>query len=661
MKKWNLKTKIIVVSILVATLPVISLGVITYYISIQSLKDPITQVKQTGDFTKIEEIELALQQQLGLLALVTGGTALLAGGISVRLSYKIVNHILKASQASGDLVSRLHQETKTNFVATQDQGELSSLENNLNLIAQYLPHLLWKQEAKEEWFQIFININRQLWASFSEEDLFKTTVEEVRQALKSDRVVIFRFDHNWEGTFVAESIAPIWPKMLWATVTDPNFGMEYTQGNQVEGVKIINNIYQAGLSDDHIGFLERFAVKTSLIAPLSYKHHLFGLLIVHQCSTQRPWQPSEIDLLAQIATQMGLAFEHIQRIQRLDAAAEQSQLFTDITLRLRESIREEDVLKITVEEVRQTLKTDRVIVYQFDADWYGTVVAESVLPGFPKALWAEIRDPCFAEGYVEFYQQGRIQAVENVHEAGLTECHLKQLEPFEVKANLVAPILKDDRLFGLLIAHQCSAPRVWQQSEMDLVAQLAIQVGLALDHARLLEQVDTELERTHLLARLVLRLRESIREEDVLKITVEEVRQALKTDRVIVYRFDADWYGTVVAESVLPGFPKALWAEIKDPCFAEGYVDSYQKGRIQAVENIYEAGLTECHLKQLEPFRVKANLVAPILKDDQLFGLLIAHQCSAPRVWQQSEINLLSLVATQVGLALDLARLLSVT
>jgi len=52
---------------------------------------------------------------------------------------------------------------------------------------------------------------------------------------------------------------------------------------------------------------------------------------------------------------------------------------------------------------------------------------------------------------------------------------------------LVAPILKDNQLLGLLIAHHCSEPRAWQQSEIDLFAQLAIQIGIALEQANLLQ------------------------------------------------------------------------------------------------------------------------------------------------------------------------------
>jgi methyl-accepting chemotaxis protein PixJ len=177
-------------------------------------------------------------------------------------------------------------------------------------------------------------------------------------------------------------------------------------------------------------------------------------------------------------------------LEQIDTESNQSKALASITRQIRASLIEDDVIKTTVAEVRRSFQADRVIVYSFDDQWYGTVVAEAVLPGYPKALWAKIKDPCFIEGYIDQYREGRVQATPNIELAGLTSCHLKQLEPFAVRANLVAPILKDDKLFGLLIAHQCSGPRDWQATEVDLFAQIAIQVGFALEHARLLDQVE---------------------------------------------------------------------------------------------------------------------------------------------------------------------------
>ena len=487
-QKWSLKTKAIVWALAVSMLPVLAVGTATYYLNSELISKQTDQARLV-DATGRAETE-ALQGQQSLLLVGTGATAVLVGAIAAILANRAIRPVLNAARISTTMVNKLRGVNAGTGAHIVSNDELVVLETNISLIKEQLPDLLWKQEVEAEYFHMLMNITRRIQKSLNEEDVLKTTVEEVRTALKTDRVVIFRFKSNWDGTFVEESVASGLPKMLWATVSEPDFEGEYIERYRLGCVRTIDDIYQANLSDSHIGMLERFGVKSSLIAPILDNNELFGLLIAHQCSRPRVWQQSEIDLLLQIATQVRFALDYARLLERVDTKADQAQVFIDITRRIRKSLNEEDVLKTTVEEIRKELSADRVIVYGFDANWYGTVIAESVVPGFPKALRATISDPCFAEGYVELYQAGRVNATNNIYEAGLTDCYLSQLEPFAVKANLVASILKDDQLFGLLIAHQCSGPRDWQQSEINLFAQIATQVGFALDHARLLKQVE---------------------------------------------------------------------------------------------------------------------------------------------------------------------------
>jgi len=656
-QQWSLKSKATAWAIALTMLPVLTIG-ITSYFSSQSITRQFTQAKQ-GSAADLREIKLALEKHHSSLLLEAGVMAVIAGAIATLVINRVTRRVLSAAKMSNALVNRLRKEEVRTLVRVVGEDELVALEANINLLQNLLPEQIWQQEAEAGLSQLLMDITRRIQEALSEEDVLRTTVEEVRKAFRMDRVVIFRFNSDGSGTFVEEAAASGLPKTLWATISDPCFEGWYVEQYRNGRVRAINDIYQANLKDCHISLLERFAVKANLVAPLLKNNQLFGLLIGHQCSAPRVWQESEIDLFAQIATQVGFALDHAKLVEQITSRADQAQLIIDITRSIRRSLNEEDVLKTTVNEIRKAIATDRVMIFGFDRDWYGTVLAEAVLPGFPKALRANIKDPCFAQGYVEQYRAGRVRATNNIYEAGLSACHIGQLEPFGVKANLVAPILKDDQLFGLLIAHDCSAPREWQQLEIDLFAQLAMQVGFALDHARLLQRIDAEGMQTQLIVDITRSIRRSLNEEDVLKSTVNEIRKAIATDRVMIFGFDRDWYGTVLAEAVLPGFPKALRANIKDPCFAEGYVEQYRAGRVRAVNNIYEAGLSACHIGQLEPFGVKANLVAPILKDDQLFGLLIAHNCSAPREWQQFEIDLFAQLAMQVGFALDHARLLN--
>ncbi len=353
---------------------------------------------------------------------------------------------------------------------------------------------------------------------------------------------------------------------------------------------------------------------------------------------------------------------------------------------LHQTTSQEEILILTVEEARRLLACERAVVYRLSEPSRGTVIAEAIIPGWTKTIAMTIEEPCLGAKELEMYQQGRVKALDDIYNSGLESSYLKQLEEIEVKASLVAPIRQQGKLFGLLVAHQCSQPRQWQPSEIECLSQLAMQAGLTLNQAELRqesarikelqgdwareraelrvkrEQHDrptaTETQWTQLFTQAVVKIRQSLQPKDLLKVTVEEVRRALKCERVVVCSLNQDQDGVVIAESVALGWTRALGITIKDSCFESRYVEKYRDGRVRALDNLEFAGMNACYLEQLEKLEVKANLVVPIIKEENLFGLLIAHQCSVPRQWQQEEIRWVRQIAIQVGLALENAKLL---
>ncbi len=352
------------------------------------------------------------------------------------------------------------------------------------------------QKAEAERTQLFSDITLRIRRSLNSEDVFNIAVKEIRKALKTDRVVVYTFDSNWKGTAIAESVAPGWPQILKSVIDDPCVGEDYVKLYKYGRVRVIDNIYQAGLPDSHIKQLERLEVKANLVGPILKDNELIGLLIAHQCKSPRAWQQSEIDLFTQLTTQIGIALEQANLLEQIKVASleqrqqkEALQLFTNIALRIRQSLNLEDIFNATVKELRQGLKAERVVICRFKPNWDTAVVAESVAPGWTQALGVEIEDTCWKERGGTY--KIRTHAVENIYQAGLPKCYVEQvLERFEVKASLVVPILTNDQLFGLLIAHQCSETRTWQQSEIDLFTQVATQVGIAANQANLLEQLE---------------------------------------------------------------------------------------------------------------------------------------------------------------------------
>jgi signal transduction histidine kinase len=162
---------------------------------------------------------------------------------------------------------------------------------------------------------------------------------------------------------------------------------------------------------------------------------------------------------------------------------------------------------------------------------------------------------------------------------------------------------------------------------------------------------------SHLLARFTLKIRQSLQLENILQASVQEIRNILKTDRVLVYRFNPDLSGYVAAESVSPRWVSILGKTIHDHCLENKWNQSFQQGLSLCVDDVYISDIQPCHLQMLELWQVKAYLVVPIQEEENLWGLLIAHHCQGSRHWGVAEVRFIQQLAVQVSVALQQAQL----
>ena len=530
------------------------------------------------------------------------------------------------------------------------------------------------------------------------EQLFQVTAETTRTTLKCDRVIVYDAGELPQALVLAESVDAKYSSILGHTIKDP-----FLEGSYLEmycyGMSVsIDNIYTTDAHKSDLEELAIFEIKSQMIAPISVGNELLAFLVAHQCSQPQPWNFDAVDFLAEKASSVSIALSNITdteksqdfnfikqiaesqgnrdyRHQEQKSINQENKqgLFTDVINKITNATEQADILNTTVEAVSELLKCDRVLIYSLEQDNYGVVVAESVVAGLTKALGKTIDDPCFAARYLEKYRNGRVRAWDNVYTEYITPCYLEQLEALGVQAHLVAPIIREGQLFGLLIAHQCFETRSWQEQEINWITEIANQVGIMLEYNKIF--IDNEQEEQQLadvpnqiidqknwtehFTNAIQQIRKSLKTEDIIASSVREVRKILNCDRVLIYGLSRNNYGMIVAESVAQGWTKGMGKIIKDPCFEARYLEKYRDGRVRVWNNIYEAGLTQCHIEQLAQLEVRANLVVPIINDGKLFGLLVAQQCSSTRQWQQNEIYWLTQIATQVGFALENAQLLA--
>lgn len=174
--------------------------------------------------------------------------------------------------------------------------------------------------------------------------------------------------------------------------------------------------------------------------------------------------------------------------QLLRSQVQQQRLLAAMTQRIRQSLDLDAILSTTVQEVRQFFRADRVLIGQFGEDWRCGVVVESVEPGQSCILGSSIV-PEPGEDWLTFYTQGHARAIARLDRANLSPEAIAYWKQFQVQAALTVGLLQGDRLWGLLSVQQCHQPRTWERAEIDLIQQLASQVGIAIQQSELYRQL----------------------------------------------------------------------------------------------------------------------------------------------------------------------------
>ncbi|MEH1824053.1 MAG: PAS domain S-box protein [Nostoc sp.] len=171
------------------------------------------------------------------------------------------------------------------------------------------------------------------------------------------------------------------------------------------------------------------------------------------------------------------------------------------------------------------------------------------------------------------------------------------------------------------------------------------------------KQVEAQLrlcaQRDRLLAETLVRIRSSLNLEEILQTTVTEVRQFLQADRVFIALNNANLGIRTLAESVDPKYPSVSGWSTNDEAYLQELRNLLKDNFVRVVEDMTQISTSLKVKAHCEKFQTKASLAIPIMLDDELFGALIANQCSGSRHWQPIEIDLLQQMSEQVAIAIQ--------
>lgn len=206
---------------------------------------------------------------------------------------------------------------------------------------------------------------------------------------------------------------------------------------------------------------------------------------------------------------------------KLCLLSSQYDLLHRITTRIRQSLHLEEILQVTVTEVRAFLGTDRVMVYRFYPDEHGKVIAEAIdskrlpslmglhfpaddIPPHARELFLQARQCSIVDLSAHQIGWSVPEAADRsaaIHYRPVDPCHAEYLKAMGVQSSVVVPMIQEERLWGLLVAHH-SQPRTVSQAELHFLQLVVEQVAIAISQSTLLSQVQALADRESIANRI---------------------------------------------------------------------------------------------------------------------------------------------------------------
>jgi PAS domain S-box-containing protein len=526
--------------------------------------------------------------------------------------------------------------------------KIELLENRNVELEQQVDERTIALRKKVEREQLITKVAAQIRSSLDLQEILNTTVTEIRSLLKCERVIIYQFRPDFSGTVIAESIGKSGISVLHSEPNDPCITPEWLEPYRQGQIRVINDIYSEFMTPCHQEMLIGFDIRAKLMAPIVVENQLWGLMLTSYRDAPHNWELDEIELVRQLSIQVAIAIQQansyqqvqIELRQREQAELDLYQLNQELEARVQRRTAE---LRNLSSRLELAVKSAKIGIWDWD------IVND-------RMIWDERMYKLYGVkaseflGAVEAWQAG-LHPDDAANANEVLQQAIRGEKDFDPEFRIVLP----DGKVRIIQAYSI----VQRNSQGEAERMIGVNIDIT-ERKQAEQKIKQQAEREHLLLETTQRIRESLDLATIFNTATQEIRQLINADRVGIFKFDPDSNfndGEFVSESVVTGFNSVLEAKIHDHCFGEQYAPYYQQGRIQIVDDIYNAGLTDCHRDVLAQFQVRANLTVPLLQGKNLWGLLCIHQCSETRHWQEFEIELVKQIANQLAIAIQQADL----
>ncbi|MEB3359898.1 MAG: methyl-accepting chemotaxis protein [Synechococcales bacterium] len=328
-----------------------------------------------ADWAAVSSMDLSEIYAAGRnLALLMALLAVTLSGVTIFLVLWLANQLSQPLKGLSGVAEQVSLGDLNAFAMPQGTSETQTLAETFNNLVARVKVFLGEQTTNTEKARVLADVAsspaRTLPGLF---ESFEEPLNKARDLVEIDRLVVYQMGGPNQVEVLFESAAPGWFRDLEKRLTELQMPEPILEAAQQGRVFSIDDFSTANLPAEYVKLMRRLDVQSTLVAPILAGDRLLGLLVGDRCAAPQPWEPTTLDFLSQLASQLGLVIDRVTLLNTTEQqATEQRQLKESLQRRALELLQEVDPISQGDLTVRAKVTADEIGTI---ADSYNAIVA----------------------------------------------------------------------------------------------------------------------------------------------------------------------------------------------------------------------------------------------------------------------------------------------
>jgi PAS domain S-box-containing protein len=395
--------------------------------------------------------------------------------------------------------------------------------------------------------------------------------------------------------------------------------------------------------------------KSWLGVPLMVGGRIIGVMGIQSYDREGLYTEQDVALFSTIGTQAAAAIQNVRLFQEARLRATELTALNELSQTLAAQLDVSQVLNEVWRGVSRLLDTTNFYIALYDPDHeqvsFPINASESVLDKEIEVMPADQG----LTGYIIRTRQPLL-ITEN------TSQHVKALGLDNIggdsQSYLGVPLILGDQLLGVIAIQSYSRARLYTEHDQNLMTAIAGQAAIALQNARLFEEVQRRASEQSVLFNMAQALSAKLNVEQVLRQIYEGAAQLIDARNFYIGLYDAARHETdfvlSIAGSEIDQSIETLPADIG----ITGYIIRTRQSLL--IHEDVDAWLTE-HGVTHAGESARSYLGVPMLLGEQVLGAMAVQNYNQPQAFTEHDRDLLLVFGAQAAIAIQNARLFEQT